>query len=55
LGEEQLQLTAAPGVVLLKALIEEVGQSQGAPCPTSSLDLLKEEEEASQGRTSSST
>jgi hypothetical protein len=54
LGEEQLQLPAAPGVVLLKALIEEVGQSQGAPCPTSSLDLLKEEE-ASQGRTSSST
>jgi hypothetical protein len=33
--EEQQQLVAAPGVVLL--LIEEVGQSQAAPRPTSSL------------------
>ena len=35
LKEEQQQLVGAQGVVLL--LIEEVGHSQGAPCPTSSL------------------
>jgi hypothetical protein len=45
-------LPTAPGVVLL--LIEEGGQSHTAPCPSSSLDLLKEEETL-QGRTSSST
>ena len=51
LKEEQQHLSVAPGVVLL--LIEEVGQSQAAPRPTST--KCTKEEENLQGHTSSST